>query len=151
VGNIATKFPHLQELCIGEPGGFGGNLDLSQRTLVDNLVGLRGLKRLHVRTSDYVNTVHLIDHTADILERVPWIEFYHLQFIPGWGIVGYLEYVRRKRELHAKIRQSCTGRTCQMKVSWSNRLLLRQFINFVQQYRLPIELKCSEDKLESIV
>jgi hypothetical protein len=166
VGNIATKFPHLQELCIGEPGGFGGNLDLSQRTLVDNLVGLRGLKRLHVRTSDYVNTVHLIDHTADILERVPWIEFYHLQFIPGSGIVGYLEYVRRKRELHAKIRQSCTGRTCQMKVSWSNRLLLgtlemhrnspeqemlRQFINFVQQYRLPIELKCSEDKLESIV
>jgi hypothetical protein len=165
VGNIATKFPNLQELCIGEPGDFGGYFDLSQRTLVDNLRGLRGLKRLHVRTSDYVNTVHLIEHIADILERVPWIEFYHLQFMPGWGIVGYLQYFQRKHELHAKIRQSCTGSICQIKVSWSNRLLLgtqemhrnspeqkmlRQFMNFVQQYRLPIELECSED-LESIV
>jgi hypothetical protein len=165
VGNIASKFPNLQELCIGEPGNFGGCFDLSQRTLVDNLVGLRGLKRLHVRTSDYINTVHLIEHIADILERVPWIEYYHLQFIPGWGIVGCLQYVQRKRELHAKIQRSCTGRTGRIKVSWSNRLLLgtqelfgnspeqemlRQFIKFLQQYRLPIELKCSED-VESIV
>jgi hypothetical protein len=160
VEKIAIKFPYLQELSIGYAGIFQGIFDLSNRTLVDFLVGLHCLKRFALRIPDNLDMVNLIEHIADAQERLPNVEKYDLRFIPCWIITGHYEYVRRRQELHARIRKSSTGTTCQFMVSWWNSGLLglhemyrnspqeeslRQFISFVKHHRLPLELKYLRD------
>jgi hypothetical protein len=160
VGKIAVKFPYLQELSIGYAGIFQGNFDLSNRTLVDFLVGLHYLKRFALRIPDNLDMVNLIEHIADAQDRLPQVEKYDLRFIPCWIITGTYEYVRRKQELHARIRKSSTGTNCRFMVSWWNSGLLglhemyrnspqeeslRQFISFVKHHRLPLELKYLRD------
>jgi hypothetical protein len=160
VGNVALKFPNLEELWIGYSGIWHGNFEMPAMTLVDNLTGLSFLKRFQLRMPNYMNMVHLIEHIAYVKDRLSWIEMYHMRFIPCWGIVGHTEYVQRRRELHARLRRSCNGTTSQVKVSWLNSVLLgrhemyrnsleeetlRTFMNFLKQHRLPIELKRSQN------
>jgi hypothetical protein len=160
VEKIAQKFPRLEELRLGYTGIFHGLFDLSQRTLVDFLVGLHFLKRFDLRIPDNLDMVHLIEHIANAQERLPWIETYNLRFIPCWIVTGHSEYVQRRQELHARIKKSSTGTTCRFRVSWWNSVLLglhevyrnsppeealRSFIRFTKHHRLPIELKYSRD------
>jgi hypothetical protein len=96
VEKIVLKFPHLQELSIGYAGVFQGHFDLSQRALIDFLMGLRCLKRFQLKIPDNLDMVHLIQHIVAAQESLPWIEKYTLQFIPCYIITGHAEYLQRR-------------------------------------------------------
>jgi hypothetical protein len=160
VEKIAQKFPNLEELRLGYTGISHGLFDLSQRTLVDFLMGLHYLKRFDLRIPDNLDMVYLIEHIANAQERLPWIETYNLRFIPCWIVTGHSEYVQRRQELHARIKKSSTGKKCRFRVSWWNSALLglhevyrntppeealRSFIRFTKVHRLPVELTYSRD------
>jgi hypothetical protein len=155
VGTIAAKFPLLlEELWIGHPDSNRLEFNLSQTTLLNMLESLKSLKRFKMFLSRDLHMAQVITHITDVQARLLWVELYHLRFLPCWDITGCEEYIRNKKTLHAKLRESSKLSTGTVLVSWWNHLLLgkhehylnspeeetlRKFVLFLKQYRLPVQ------------
>jgi hypothetical protein len=155
VQNFAIKCPRLEELRIVFAHGY---FAMSQRALVDQLVGLGFLKRFELRVLGNLHMVDVIEHSVDVQGRLGWIELYSVHFSECNFIIGSSEYTRRKRELHTRLLQACRGSTCRVNVTrwnlfggeewyenFSAKRAFRTLRYFLKQHQLPIQLKRSPD------